>query len=105
MIFLYYFDVIESGTGPKDSTFGSDNLARPNTFGFAAQQHLLAFVLVASLTQQILEEHFFPVAQSDLKALVFVQKTTFQTFLCLFAIRKVDQWKTLSCQKKIWLDF
>jgi hypothetical protein len=47
------------------------------------------------------------------------QKTTFQTFLCLFAIRKVDQWKTLSSQRKtisgqwktlssqrkIWLDF
>jgi len=32
-------------------------------------------------------------------------ETTFQTFLCLFAIRKVDQWKTLSSQKKIWLGF
>jgi hypothetical protein len=27
-------------------------------------------------------------------------KTTFQTFLCLFAIRKVCQWKTLSSQRK-----
>jgi len=33
------------------------------------------------------------------------RKTTFQTFLCLFAIRKVDQRKTLSSQRKIWLGF
>jgi hypothetical protein len=33
------------------------------------------------------------------------RETTFQTFLCLFAIRKVGQWKTLSSQKKIWLGF
>jgi hypothetical protein len=33
------------------------------------------------------------------------RETTFQTFLCLFAIRKVDQWKTLSSQRKIWLGF
>jgi len=33
------------------------------------------------------------------------QETTFQTFLCLFAIRKVGQRKTLSCHMKIWLDF
>jgi hypothetical protein len=26
---------------------------------------------------------------------------TFQTFLCLFAIRKIDQRKTLSSQRKI----
>jgi len=32
-------------------------------------------------------------------------KITFQTFLCLFAIRKVGQWKTLSSQRKIWLGF
>jgi hypothetical protein len=32
-------------------------------------------------------------------------KTTFQTFLCLFAIRKVDQQKTLSSRRKIWLGF
>jgi hypothetical protein len=32
-------------------------------------------------------------------------ETTFQTFLCLFAIRKVGQWKTLSNQRKIWLGF
>jgi hypothetical protein len=30
---------------------------------------------------------------------------TFQTFLCLFAIRIVGQRKTLSSQRKIWLDF
>ena len=29
----------------------------------------------------------------------------FQTFLCLFAIRKSDQRKTLSGQRKIWLGF
>jgi hypothetical protein len=30
---------------------------------------------------------------------------TFQIFLCLFDIRKVGQWKTLSNQWKIWLGF
>jgi hypothetical protein len=30
---------------------------------------------------------------------------TSQTFLCLFAIKKVGQRKTLSCQRKIWLYF
>jgi hypothetical protein len=30
---------------------------------------------------------------------------TFQTFLCLFVIKKVGQRKTLSSQRKIWLDF
>jgi hypothetical protein len=33
------------------------------------------------------------------------RETTFQTFMCLFAIRKVGQWKTLSNQRKIWLGF
>jgi len=33
------------------------------------------------------------------------RETTFQTFLCLFAIRKVGQQKTLSSQKKIILVF
>jgi hypothetical protein len=40
------------------------------------------------------------------------QETIFQTFLCLFVIRKVgqrktlfSQWKTLSGQRKIWLGF
>ena len=32
-------------------------------------------------------------------------ETTFQTFLCLFAIRKVGQRKTLTSQRKIWLGF
>ena len=32
-------------------------------------------------------------------------ETTFQTFLCLFAIRKVGQRKALSSQRKIWLGF
>ena len=33
------------------------------------------------------------------------REITFQTFLCLFAIRKVGQWKTLSSKRKIWLCF
>jgi len=33
------------------------------------------------------------------------RETTFQTFLCLFAIRKIGQQKILSSQKKIWLGF
>jgi hypothetical protein len=37
---------------------------------------------------------------------VFVfREITFQTFLCLFAIRKVGQRKTLFSQRKIWLGF
>jgi hypothetical protein len=32
-------------------------------------------------------------------------ETTFQTFLYLFAIRKVGQQKTLSYQRKIWFGF
>ena len=33
------------------------------------------------------------------------RKITFQTFLCLFGIRKVSQRKTLSSQRKNWLGF
>jgi len=33
------------------------------------------------------------------------REITFQTFLCLFFIRKVGQRKTLSSQRKIWLGF
>jgi len=33
------------------------------------------------------------------------RETTFQTFLCLFNIRKVGQRKTLFSQRKIWLGF
>jgi len=33
------------------------------------------------------------------------RKTTFQTFLCLFDIRKVGQRKILSSRRKIWLGF
>jgi hypothetical protein len=37
---------------------------------------------------------------------VFVfREITFQTFMYLFAVRKVGQRKTLSSQKKIWLGF
>jgi len=41
---------------------------------------------------------------SPLTVLVF-QKPLFYTFPCLFAIRKVDQYKILSSQRKIWLGF
>ena len=33
------------------------------------------------------------------------RETNFQTFMCLFAIRKVGQRKTLFSQRKIWLGF
>jgi len=33
------------------------------------------------------------------------REINFQTFLCLFAIRKVGQRKTLFSQRKIWLSF
>jgi hypothetical protein len=33
------------------------------------------------------------------------REITFQTFLCLFAIKKVGQRKTLFSQRKIWLGF
>ena len=33
------------------------------------------------------------------------REITFQTFLCLFAIRKVGQRKTLSSRRKIWFGF
>jgi hypothetical protein len=33
------------------------------------------------------------------------RETTFQTFMCLFVIRKVGQRKTLSSQRKIWFGF
>jgi hypothetical protein len=33
------------------------------------------------------------------------RETTFQTFMCLFAIKKIGQQKTLSSQRKIWLGF
>ena len=35
----------------------------------------------------------------------FFWEITFQTFLCLFTFRKVDQQKTFSSQRKIWLGF
>jgi hypothetical protein len=43
--------------------------------------------------------------QLHLKCVCFSEsgfrETTFQTFLYLFAIKKIDQWKTLSGQRKI----
>ena len=33
------------------------------------------------------------------------REITFQTFFCLFASRKVGQWKTLSGKRKVWLGF
>ena len=45
----------------------------------------------------------------DLKGICFMEndflKITFQTFPCLFVIKKVDQRKILSSQRKIWLGF
>jgi len=59
---------------------------------------------------------FFMEQQQTLGHICFLKssfwKITFQTFLCLFAIRKVGEWKTLSGQRKtlfsqikIWLGF
>jgi hypothetical protein len=39
------------------------------------------------------------------KPLFKFREITFQTFPCLFAIRKVGQQKILSSQRKIWLGF
>ena len=50
------------------------------------------------------QEKFFPFGCVCFPESGF-RETTFQTFLCLFAIRKVGQWKTLSSQRKIWLGF
>ena len=48
-------------------------------------------------------------SKDDLGCVCFLEsgfrKTTFQTFPCLFAIRKVGQRKTLSSKRKIWLGF
>ena len=33
------------------------------------------------------------------------EKLFFKFFLCLFAIKKIDQQKTFSSQRKIWLGF
>jgi hypothetical protein len=58
------------------------------------------------------KEKFYLVFQESVFSFGYVcfpessfRETTFQTFMCLFAIRKVGQRKTLSCQKKIWLGF
>jgi hypothetical protein len=48
--------------------------------------------------------HYFDLGRVCLPEFTF-RETTFQTFLCLFAIRKVGQRKTLSNQRKIWLGF
>ena len=41
----------------------------------------------------------------SLLAVFVFRKITFETFLCLFGIKKVGQRKTLSSQRKIWLGF
>jgi hypothetical protein len=57
----------------------------------------------------VANKHYFPVKEKF--SLVFkkiesgFRKIIFQTFICLFAIRKVGQRKTLSSQRKIWLGF
>jgi len=55
--------------------------------------------------------HYFDLGHVCLPEFTF-RKTTFQTFLCLFAVRKVGQRKTLfgqrktlSSQRKIWFGF
>ena len=52
---------------------------------------------------------FFSLITSLLRVRLFTgkcfRKTTFQTFLYLFAIRRVGQRKTLSSQRKIWFGF
>jgi len=50
------------------------------------------------------QESVFPLTVFVFRKVVSPE-TTFQTFLCLFAIRKVGQRKTLSSQRKIWLGF
>jgi hypothetical protein len=48
--------------------------------------------------------HYFDLGRVCLPEFTF-REITFQTFLCLFAIKKVGQRKTLSNQRKIWLGF
>jgi len=75
--------------------------------------HLLGFVYNCSLWFKLVEQHFFLSISVRLFGVLghvcFPEsgfwETTFQTFLCLFAIRKVGQRKTLSSQRKIWLGF
>jgi len=51
----------------------------------------------------------FPEVVKNLGCVCFLEsgfrETTFQTFPCLFAIRKGGRRKTLSSQRKIWLGF
>ena len=55
----------------------------------------------------LVKENFGLVSRKvfSLLAVFVFRETIFQTFLCLFAIRKVGQRKTLSSQRKIWLGF
>ena len=77
-----------SGQRKHFSVNGKHFLVNENTFRiwFGFQESVFPFGCVC-----------FP--ESDFR------ETTFQTFLCLFAIRKVGQRKTLSSQRKIWLGF
>jgi len=77
-----------SGQRKHFSVNGKHFLVNGNTFRiwFGFQESVFPFGCVC-----------FP--ESDFR------ETTFQTFLCLFAIRKVGQRKTLSSQWKIWLGF
>jgi hypothetical protein len=50
------------------------------------------------------QESVFPFSRVCFPESDFLE-ITFQTFMCLFAIRKVGQRKTLSSQRKIWLGF
>jgi hypothetical protein len=57
----------------------------------------------------ILSGKHFQEVMKNLGHLCFLEsdfrEITFQTFLCLFAIRKVGQRKIFSSQRKIWLGF
>jgi len=62
-----------------------------------------------SRTLNNVQRNYFTIEKELLGCVCFLQsgfrEIIFQTFLCLFAIRKVGQRKTLSSQKKIWLGF
>jgi len=48
---------------------------------------------------------YFPGNQTKFVTESGFREITFQTFLCLFVIRKVGQRKILSSQRKIWFGF
>ena len=76
---------------------------------FLSASHLFKFIPTSYLLHHILffSWHQIHELYHDLVCLTensFLE-TTFQTFPCLFIIRKVGQRKTLSSQRKSWLGF